>query len=268
MPLLEASGLKKRFGGLEAVQGFDFTLAEGEIVSLIGPNGSGKTTIFNVITGMFPASAGRIAFDNGRHELTGLKPHAITALGLARTFQNQRLFNQMTVLENVLVGHHCRSKAGMLGIVLGLGSARAEKARVIEEARELLAIFGQRLLPRQENLAFSLSYANRRRLEIARALATRPRLLLLDEVLAGLNPQEINEVLPVVRAIRDGGVTVLIIEHVMQAVMNLCEHVWVRSNGRLLAQGGPREIAAHPGVIEAYLGHGTAERLLKAAAHA
>ena len=130
MALLEAAGLKKSFGGLEAVQGFDFTLNEGEIVSLIGPNGSGKTTIFNLITGLYPASAGRVLFD-GRHELLGLKPHAITALGLARTFQNQRLFNQMTVLENVLVGRHCRSRSGLAGIVLGLSSARAEKARVI-----------------------------------------------------------------------------------------------------------------------------------------
>ena len=147
MPVLEVSGLRKSFGGLEAVAGFNLSVQEGQIVSLIGPNGSGKTTLFNLITGLIPASAGHVLFA-GRHELLGLKPHRITALGIARTFQNQRLFNQMTVLENVLVGRHCRSKAGLSGIAFSLPSARAEKARVIKEAKELLSIFGQRLLPR------------------------------------------------------------------------------------------------------------------------
>jgi ABC-type branched-subunit amino acid transport system ATPase component len=254
MALLEASSLKKSFGGLEAVQGFDFTLAQGEIVSLIGPNGSGKTTIFNVITGMFPASAGRIAFDNGRHELTGLKPHAITALGVARTFQNQRLFNQMTVLENVLVGHHCRSSSGILGIVLGLPSARAEKARVIEEARELLAIFGQRLLPRQDRLAMSLSYANRRRLEIARALATRPRLLLLDEPAAGMNPTETRELMTDILHIRERGVTVLLVEHDMTVVRGISDRVVALDHGVKIAEGDFATVRKHPHVVEAYLG--------------
>jgi ABC-type branched-subunit amino acid transport system ATPase component len=254
MALLEASGLKKSFGGLEAVQGFDFILAQGEIVSLIGPNGSGKTTIFNVITGMFPASAGRIAFDNGRHELTGLKPHAITALGVARTFQNQRLFNQMTVLENVLVGHHCRSSSGMLGIVLGLPSARAEKARVIEEARELLAIFGQRLLPRQDRLAMSLSYANRRRLEIARALATRPRLLLLDEPAAGMNPTETRELMTDILRIRERGVTVLLVEHDMTVVRGISDRVVALDHGVKITEGDFATVRKHPHVVEAYLG--------------
>jgi branched-chain amino acid transport system ATP-binding protein len=254
MALLEASGLKKSFGGLEAVQGFDFTLAQGEIVSLIGPNGSGKTTIFNVITGMFPATAGRIAFDNGRHELTGLKPHAITALGVARTFQNQRLFNQMTVLENVLVGHHCRSSSGMLGIVLGLPSARAEKARVIEEARELLAIFGQRLLPRQDRLAMSLSYANRRRLEITRALATRPRLLLLDEPAAGMNPTETRELMTDILRIRERGVTVLLVEHDMTVVRGISDRVVALDHGVKITEGDFATVRKHPHVVEAYLG--------------
>lgn len=255
MALLEASGLKKRFGGLEAVQGFDFTLSQGEIVSLIGPNGSGKTTIFNVITGMFPASAGRIAFDDGRHELTGLKPHAITALGIARTFQNQRLFNQMTVLENVLVGHHCRSKAGMAGIVLGLAYARAEKARVIDEAKELLAIFGQRLLPRQDHLAMSLSYANRRRLEIARALATQPRLLLLDEPAAGMNPTETRELMTDILRIRERGVTVLLVEHDMTVVRGISDRVVALDHGVKIAEGDFATVRKHPHVVEAYLGH-------------
>ena len=254
MALLEASGLKKSFGGLEAVQGFDFTLDSGEIVSLIGPNGSGKTTIFNIITGIFPASAGRVTFDDGRHGLLGLKPHAITALGLARTFQNQRLFNQMTVLENVLVGQHCRSQAGLAGIVLGLPSARAEKRRVIDEAKQQLAIFGERLLPRQDRLAMSLSYANRRRLEIARALATRPRLLLLDEPAAGMNPTESRELMADILRIRERGVTILLIEHDMTVVRGISDRVVALDHGVKIAEGDFATVRKHPHVVEAYLG--------------
>src|SRR5690242_16075647 len=167
MALFATAGLTKRFGGLQAVQGFDFAMDDGEIVGLIGPNGSGKTTIFNVVTGIFPASGGSITFDG--HELAGRPSHVVTALGVARTFQNQRLFNQMTVLENVLVGRHCRTRAGLAGVLLGLPQARAEKRRSLEEAAALLGLFGERLLPRAGQLAMSLSYANRRRLEIARA---------------------------------------------------------------------------------------------------
>lgn len=254
MALLEVSGLKKSFDGLEAVQGFDFTLESGEIVSLIGPNGSGKTTIFNVITGIFPASAGGVTFDDGRRSLSGLKPHAITALGLARTFQNQRLFNKMTVLENVLVGQHCRSRVGLAGIVLGLPSARAEKWRVIAEAKELLAIFGERLLPRQDRLALSLSYANRRRLEIARALATRPRLLLLDEPAAGMNPTESRELMADILRIRARGVTILLIEHDMTVVRGISDRVVALDHGVKIAEGDFATVRKHPHVVEAYLG--------------
>lgn len=254
MALLEVSGLKKSFDGLEAVQGFDFTLESGEIVSLIGPNGSGKTTIFNVITGIFPASAGGVTFDDGRRSLSGLKPHAITALGLARTFQNQRLFNKMTVLENVLVGQHCRSRVGLAGIVLGLPSARAEKGRVIAEAKELLAIFGERLLPRQDRLALSLSYANRRRLEIARALATRPRLLLLDEPAAGMNPTESRELMADILRIRARGVTILLIEHDMTVVRGISDRVVALDHGVKIAEGDFATVRKHPHVVEAYLG--------------
>lgn len=254
MALLEVSGLKKSFDGLEAVQGFDFTLESGEIVSLIGPNGSGKTTIFNVITGIFPASAGGVTFDDGRRSLSGLKPHAITALGLARTFQNQRLFNKMTVLENVLVGQHCRSRVGLAGIVLGLPSARAEKWRVIAEAKELLAIFGERLLPRQDHLALSLSYANRRRLEIARALATRPRLLLLDEPAAGMNPTESRELMADILRIRARGVTILLIEHDMTVVRGISDRVVALDHGVKIAEGDFATVRKHPHVVEAYLG--------------
>lgn len=254
MALLEISGLKKSFDGLEAVQGFDFTLESGEIVSLIGPNGSGKTTIFNVITGIFPASAGGVTFDDGRRSLSGLKPHAITALGLARTFQNQRLFNKMTVLENVLVGQHCRSRVGLAGIVLGLPSARAEKWRMIAEAKELLAIFGERLLPRQDRLALSLSYANRRRLEIARALATRPRLLLLDEPAAGMNPTESRELMADILRIRARGVTILLIEHDMTVVRGISDRVVALDHGVKIAEGDFATVRKHPHVVEAYLG--------------
>ncbi|MGH6814909.1 MAG: ABC transporter ATP-binding protein [Hyphomicrobiaceae bacterium] len=253
MTLLEVSGLKKSFGGLEAVQGFDFTLREGEIVGLIGPNGSGKTTIFNLITGMYPATAGRVVFD-GRHALLGLKPHAIAALGLARTFQNQRLFNQMTVLENVLVGRHCRSHAGLAGILLGLPSAKAEKAHVIEQGKERLAIFGERLLPRAGRLAHSLSYANRRRLEIARALATDPRILLLDEPAAGMNPTESRELMSDILRIRDRGVTILLIEHDMTVVRGISDRVIALDHGVKIAEGDFAAVRRNPQVIEAYLG--------------
>lgn len=254
MALLEASGLKKSFGGLEAVQGFNFSQKAGEIVSLIGPNGSGKTTIFNVITGLYPATAGRVAFDDGRHDLLGLKPHAVTALGVARTFQNQRLFNNMTVLENVLVGHHCRTRAGIAGTVLGVPSVRAEKARVIEETKELLAIFGERLLPRIDRLAHSLSYANRRRLEIARALATQPRLLLLDEPAAGMNPTESRELMSDILRIRERGVTILMVEHDMTVVRGISDRVVALDHGVMIAEGDFATVRRHPHVIEAYLG--------------
>jgi ABC-type branched-subunit amino acid transport system ATPase component len=254
MALLEASGLKKNFGGLEAVQGFDFDLRAGEIVSLIGPNGSGKTTIFNLITGLIPASAGRVTFDDGKVGVLGLKPHDVTALGIARTFQNQRLFNQMTVLENVLVGHHCRSSAGLVGVTLGLPAARAEKARVIAESKELLAIFGDRLLPRADRLANSLSYANRRRLEIARALATRPRVLLLDEPAAGMNPTESRELMADIIGIRGRGLTIVLIEHDMTVVRGISDRVVALDHGVMIAQGDFATVRRHPHVIEAYLG--------------
>ena len=245
MSLLEVSGLRKNFGGLEAIRGFDITVDAGKIVSLIGPNGSGKTTIFNLITGLLPASAGRAVLD-GRHDLLGRKPHAITALGVARTFQNQRLFNQMTVLENVLVGRHCRSKAGLAGVVFSLPSARAEKARVIEEAKELLAIFGQRLLPRADRLAYSLSYANRRRLEIARALATEPRLLLLDEPAAGMNPTESRELMADILRIRDRGITILLIEHDMTVVRGISDRVVALDHGVKMADGDFATVRQQP----------------------
>jgi ABC-type branched-subunit amino acid transport system ATPase component len=253
MALLEVAGLKKSFGGLHAVQGFEFSMKEGEIVSLIGPNGSGKTTIFNLVTGMYGATAGRATFLD-RHQLLGLKPRAITALGIARTFQNQRLFNQMTVLENVLVGRNCRSRAGVAGIVLGLPSVRAEKAKVIDEAKELLALFGTRLLPRADRLAYSLSYANRRRLEIVRALATEPRLLLLDEPAAGMNPTESRELMADILRIRERGISILLIEHDMTVVRGISDRVIALDHGVQIAEGDFATVRNNPFVIEAYLG--------------
>jgi len=259
--LLEACRLSKRFGGLQAFSDIDLALNEGEILGLIGPNGSGKTTFFNAITGLHPATGGKILFADGRHDLTRLPPHRITALGIARTFQNQRCFNQMTVLENVLVGMHCRTRSGLASIVLGTPGARAEQRRVREEALELLAFFRERLVPRAGQPALSLSYANRRRLEIARALATRPRLLLLDEPAAGMNPSETQELMADIRRVRDLGITILLIEHDMKLVRGICTRVVALDHGSKIAEGSFEEVQSHPAVLEAYLGK-------RAAAHA
>jgi ABC-type branched-subunit amino acid transport system ATPase component len=252
MALLEVIGLKKSFGGLQAVQGFDFAMREGEVVGLIGPNGSGKTTIFNVITGLYPASGGRALFAG--HDLLRLPPHAITALGLARTFQNQRLFNQMSVLENVLVGRHCRTRAGLATSLLALPAGKAEKQRSVALAMELLALFGERLVPRAQHLAQSLSYANRRRLEIARALATEPRLLLLDEPAAGMNPTETRELMDDILRIRARGIAIALIEHDLALVRGICDRVVALDHGVKLTEGSFEAVRSHPQVIEAYLG--------------
>jgi branched-chain amino acid transport system ATP-binding protein len=249
--MLEALTLSKRFGGLAAVQDVSLSVPRGGISALIGPNGAGKTTLFNLISGFLRPDAGTVAYE-GR-DITGLAPHLVCRLGMTRTFQIVQPFAAQSVRENIAVGAHLRHRG------------RREAIAAAEEVARRVGMHAQ-----LDKAASSLTIAGRKRLELARALATGPRLLLLDEVLAGLNPQEINEVLPVVRGIRESGVTVLMIEHVMQAVMSLCERVWVLSNGRLIAQGTPREIAADPQVIEAYLGQGTAGRLLRSAhaAHA
>jgi ABC-type branched-subunit amino acid transport system ATPase component len=252
MPLLEIVGLRKDFGGLQAVQGVDLTVAQGEIVGLIGPNGSGKTTLFNLITGLLPASGGRVLF--GGRDVLGLAPHAITRLGLARTFQNQRLFNQMTLLENVLVGRHCRTRAGLASAILALPAGKAERARSVQRAMDLLGLFGERLVPRANNLAHSLSYANRRRLEIARALATEPHLLLLDEPAAGMNPTETRELMSDILRIRERGVTILLIEHDLKLVRGVCDRVVALDHGVKLTEGSFDAVRGHPQVVEAYLG--------------
>ncbi len=254
MALLEVMGLTKAFGGLRAVQDLALSVEEGEIVGLIGPNGSGKTTVFNLVTGIYRATAGRVTFDHGRHELVGRPAHAITALGIARTFQNQRLFNRMSVLENVLVGMHCRTSSGLAGILLGTPSTRREQRRARDRAAELLALFGERLLPRAAQEAWTLSYANRRRLEIARALATQPRLLLLDEPAAGMNPTETRELMQDIVRIRDQSITILLIEHDMGVVRGVCERVVALDHGTKIAEGRFEEVRESPAVLEAYLG--------------
>ena len=245
--MLEAKNLSIRFGGLAAVQDFSFHVETGKIVALIGPNGAGKTTVFNLISGFIPPDSGQIFFES--KNVTGIAPHLICRLGMARTFQIVQPFAAQTVRENIAVGAHLHHAARGAA----LAAAEAVAARVGLSA-EL------------DKAAVNLTIAGRKRLELARALATAPKLLLLDEVLAGLNPREIADVVPVIRGIRDSGVTVLMIEHVMQAVMNLSDEAWVLSNGKLIAHGTPRDVAAHPSVIEAYLGHGAAARLR--AAHA
>ena len=239
MALLETEGLTKDFGGLRAVHDLALRVEEGEIVGLIGPNGSGKTTVFNLITGLYRATEGRIRFDHGRRELVGLAPHVVTGLGIARTFQNQRLFSHMTVLENVLVGMHCRTRAGIATILLSTPGSRRERRRA--EARAARP-------------AWTLSYANRRRLEIVRALATEPRLLLLDEPAAGMNPTETRELMRDIERVRDRGVTILLIEHDMGVVRVICERVVALDHGTKIAEGRFEEVRQNPAVLEAYLG--------------
>jgi branched-chain amino acid transport system ATP-binding protein len=254
MALFEIRGLTRDFGGVRAIDGLDLDVDDGEIVSVIGPNGAGKTTLFNLVTGMIPAGQGDIRFE-GR-SIVGLRPSQILELGIARTFQNVRLFPEMSVRENVMVARHCRTRSGMLKAIFRAPSFRREEQETRQRAEQALAFFGSRLIGwRFDTPARSLSYANRRRLELARAMASDPKLLLLDEPTAGMNPRETQELTELIQRLRDEtGVTIVLIEHDMRVVKGVSERVVVLDYGQKIAEGPYAAVASNDRVIEAYLG--------------
>ncbi len=250
MKLLEVTELTKSFGGVHAVSNISFSVSAGEIVAVIGPNGAGKTTLFNLMTGVYPPTHGHIYFKGT--DITSLPTHKVAALGIARTFQNLQIFNNMTVLENVMVGRHIRSRTGLLGAVFPLWPVQSEESKIVESSLEKLALTG--LADKAMEPAGSLPYGQQKMLEIARAIALEPELLLLDEPAAGLNSSETRELVDIIYTLRDQGITIILVEHDMETVMEITDRLVVLNFGNKLAEGTPYEIQNNQEVITAYLG--------------